>query len=76
VFFLLLLATVFVGMGATVLAATLGEPTEPDLHVRDRLLLVAPPMAMLLVVLMLGLYLPAPLIRLLQEAAALLEMKP
>jgi len=76
VFFLLLLATVFVGMGATVLAATLGEPTEPDLHVRDRLLLVAPPMAMLLVVLMLGFYLPAPLIRLLQEAAALLEMKP
>jgi hydrogenase-4 component F len=59
-----------------VLAATLGEPTEPDLHVRDRLLLVAPPMAMLLVVLMLGLYLPAPLIRLLQEASALLEMKP
>jgi hydrogenase-4 component F len=76
VFFLLLLATVFIGMGATVLGATQGEPTEPDLHARDRLLLVTPPLTLLLAVLVLGLYLPAPLTRLLQEAASLLEIKP
>lgn len=73
--FLLLLAAVFVGMGATVLGATQGEPTEPDLHARDRLLLVAPPLVMLLAVLVLGVYLPGPLVDLLQEGAALLEVK-
>jgi len=71
----LLLAAVFVGMGATVLGATQGEPTEPDLHARDRLLLVAPPLVMLLAVLVLGVYLPGPLVDLLQEGAALLEVK-
>jgi len=74
--FLLLLATVFVGMGGTVLAVTQGEPTDPELHFRDRFLLVAPPLAMLLGVLLLGLYIPTPLRDLLQEAAALLEVRP
>ena len=70
---LVLLATVFIGMGATVLSATQGEPTEPAVHVRDRCLLVAPPLVMLATVLLLGVYLPAPLHALLRDAAALLE---
>jgi hydrogenase-4 component F len=71
---LILLATVFIGMGATVLAVTQGEPMEPELHFRDRVLLVAPPLVFLLAVLVLGLYLPPPLTELLHQAAALLEV--
>lgn len=73
---LVLLATVFIGMGATVLSATQGEPTEPELHFRDRFLLVAPPLVMLAAVLLLGVFIPAPLHELLQEAAALMEVRP
>ncbi|MFA5516347.1 MAG: proton-conducting transporter membrane subunit [Desulfuromonadales bacterium] len=74
--FLILLAAVFIGMGATVLAVTQGEPMEPELHSHDRLLLVAPPLVFLLVVLVLGFFIPPPLSALLQEAAALLEVNP
>jgi hydrogenase-4 component F len=55
---------------------TQGEPTDPELHFKDRFLLVAPPLTMLLVVLLLGVYIPAPLRELLQQAALLLEVKP
>jgi hydrogenase-4 component F len=76
--FLILLATVFIGMGATVLSVTQGAPSDPELHLhfKDRFLLVAPPLAMLLAVLLLGVYIPAPLHDLLQQAADLLEVKP
>jgi hydrogenase-4 component F len=74
--FLILLATVFIGMGATILSVTQGEPTDPELHFKDRFLLVAPPLAMLLAVLLLGVFIPAPLHDLLQQAALLLEVKP
>lgn len=74
--FLILLATVFIGMGATVLSVTQGEPNDPELHFKDRLLLVAPPLAMLLTVLLLGVFIPEPLRDLLQQAALLLEVKP
>ncbi|MBW6511600.1 MAG: hydrogenase [Desulfuromonadaceae bacterium] len=75
---LILLATVFIGMGSTVLAVTQGEadPTLKDNGFRDRFLLVAPPLLLLLIVLMLGLYLPEPLNRLLHGAAALIEVQP
>lgn len=75
---LIFLATVFIGMGSTVLAVTQGEtdPTLKDNGFRDRLLLVAPPLLLLLIVLMLGLYLPEPLSRLLHGAAALIEVQP
>lgn len=73
---LVALATVFIGMGSTVLAATQGEPGEPSLRGQDRFLLTAPPLVMLLAVLMLGIYIPPPLRDLLQAAAALLEAKP
>jgi hydrogenase-4 component F len=74
--FLILLATVFIGMGATVLSVTQGEPNDPELHFKDRFLLVAPPLVMLLTVLLLGVFIPAPLYDLLQQAADLLEVKP
>ena len=71
---LVLLAVIFIGMGATVLAVTQGEAEVEQVHFRDRLPLVAPPLFLLLVVLVLGLYLPEPLQRLLRDAAALLEV--
>jgi hydrogenase-4 component F len=73
---LVALATVFIGMGSTVLAATQGEPGDPLVRGQDRFLLTAPPLVMLLAVLMLGIYIPPPLRDLLQAAADLLEAKP
>ena len=70
---LALLAAVFVGMGASVLAVSQGEATGRDLTFTDRFLLVAPPLVMLLAVLLLGLYLPEPLRLLLEQATALVE---
>jgi hydrogenase-4 component F len=73
---LLLLAMVFIGMGATALTATQGEPVVLDSGFHDSLLLVISPLLFLLLVLLLGVYLPAPLQTALQNAAALLEVKP
>lgn len=69
----LLLATVFIGMAASVLEVSQGEPTGRDLAFTDRFLLVAPPLVLLLAVLLLGLYLPEPLRLLLEQATALIE---
>jgi len=74
--FLLFLAVIFIAMGKTVLGATLGESIEPEKQFRDRLLLVAPPLVMLLIVLILGLYIPPSLRELLQDAVLLLEKQP
>jgi hydrogenase-4 component F len=68
-----LLATVFIGMAASVLAVSQGEPVGRDLTFTDRFLLVAPPLVLLLAVLLLGLYLPEPLRLLLEQATALIE---
>ncbi|HEX9778673.1 MAG TPA: proton-conducting transporter membrane subunit, partial [Geopsychrobacteraceae bacterium] len=73
---LLLLGMVFIGMGATVLTATQGEPVTLDTAFKDNLLLVASPLVFLLLVLLLGVYLPEPLQTALQEAANLLEVQP
>jgi len=70
---LVLLAVVFIGMAASVLAVSQGEPAGRDLTFTDRFLLVAPPLVMLLAVLLLGLYLPEPLRLLLEQATALVE---
>ena len=73
--FLVLLAVVFVGMGATVLAVVQGEP-PPDLPrtpYRDGLGTVVPPALALALVLLLGLYVPPPLDGLLRDAALYLE---
>jgi hydrogenase-4 component F len=73
--FLLLLAMVFVGMGATVLRVVLGTPSAHGASTtyQDRPHLVVPILAFLALVVLLGLYIPRPLNLLLREAAALLE---
>ncbi|MEJ2690032.1 MAG: proton-conducting transporter membrane subunit [Deltaproteobacteria bacterium] len=77
--FLLLLVVVFIGMGSTVLPVTLGpaleeQPQSP--YFRETLLTVLSPIVLLSIVLLLGLYLPAPLHRLFSDAAALVEVTP
>ena len=70
-YFLVMLSVIFIGMGSTVLAVTFGPPSDRanigEYH--DTLLSVGPPLVMLLLVLVLGLYLPEPVRRLLTEAA-------
>jgi len=70
--FLVLLAVVFFGMGAAVVAVVQGAPPERSIArpFREDLGTVAPILLCLAVVLLLGLYLPPPLERLLQAAAA------
>ena len=76
--FLLFLAVIFIGMASTVLPMVMGdEPQElQSTPYRERFLTIAPPLALMGLVLLLGLWLPAPLRRLLQDAAALLEVRP
>jgi hydrogenase-4 component F len=71
--FLLGLAVIFVGMGATVLRLVQGSPPEgmgPS-PVRDTPLTAGPPLVLLLAVLALGLWLPSPLRTLVSQASAL-----
>jgi hydrogenase-4 component F len=71
--FLLFLAVIFVGMGATVLRIVLGTPSgaiRPD--TADTWLTAGPPLALLAIVLLLGLFLPRPLKELFDSAAALI----
>jgi hydrogenase-4 component F len=70
-YFLVMLAVIFIGMGSTVLAVTLGPPSDrANLgKYRDTMLSVGPPLFMLLLVLVLGLYLPVPIRKMLTEAA-------
>jgi hydrogenase-4 component F len=78
--FLLLLAIIFIGMGATVLAVVQGEPSDPIATngdgYRDTVWTTAPILLSMALVLLLGLYIPPPLEALLRDAAALLEVKP
>jgi hydrogenase-4 component F len=80
--FLLLLALVFVGMGATVLPVVLGNAPPPRFQTeagaekqgfRDGFSTGAPIVLMLALVLLLGVYIPPPLESLLRDAAAVLE---
>jgi hydrogenase-4 component F len=75
--FLLLLAVVFVGMGATVLAVVQGTPSQMSASnsFRDNISTGAPIVLFLALVVLLGVYIPAPLESLLREAAALLEVR-
>lgn len=73
---LLSLATVFIGMGATVLSATQGESPVRANGFTDRPLLYLSPLCFMLLVLILGVYLPEPLQHALQQAADLLEVQP
>jgi hydrogenase-4 component F len=75
--FLLMLAVVFIGMGATVLRVVQGEPSAAiqARPYRERFLTVAPAIGFLVLVLILGVYIPQPLSALLHEAAAAMELK-
>lgn len=75
--FLVLLGTVFIGMGSTVLAVVQGVPPENAKHsdYRDGFGSIAPILACVALVLILGVYLPAPVNSLLRKAAAFLGDK-
>jgi len=76
-FLLLLLLVVFMGMGRTVLAVVQGAPPRSVAAGRSESpWLVAPIVALMTLVLLLGVYVPLPLADLLHEAAAYLEGKP
>ncbi len=70
--FLLFLGVVFVGMGATVLSVVLGNPPDQirPTTFHDTLSTGGPILLFVALVLLLGLYIPAPLESLLSEAAA------
>jgi hydrogenase-4 component F len=73
-FFLFFLAMIFIGMASTVLPLVMGKMPE-DMEktpYRDSSHTVLPPLLLMGVVLLLGLWIPAPLQTLLQDAAGLL----
>jgi hydrogenase-4 component F len=72
--FVLVLFAVFLGMGVTVLAVVLGQAPEcAGTSYRDGFWTGMPILVLMALVLMLGMYLPPPLVTLLQEAATFLE---
>jgi hydrogenase-4 component F len=75
--FLILLVVVFIGMGATVLAVVQGKPTEPAAPPRvahkESLFMVGPPALFLVLVLVLGVYVPEPLKDLVDKATHFVE---
>ena len=76
--FLALLALVFIGMGATVLKVVQGDPpaqTNPSTY-RDGWLTAAPMVILMAIILVIGLYLPAPLVDMLNDAVRFLEGQP
>ncbi|MDR2850190.1 MAG: hydrogenase [Verrucomicrobiota bacterium] len=76
--FLFLLLVVFIGMGATVLKVVQGRASfeARQRAYRDTFLTAAPPAALLALVLLLGIVIPAPLGDLLRDAVRLLEGRP
>jgi hydrogenase-4 component F len=68
--YLLLLAIVFVGMASAVLPMAQGDAPATAAGRRERALAVVPPALLAALVLLLGLYLPSPLARLLATAAS------
>ncbi len=73
--FLFLLLVVFIGMGKTVLKVVQGAiPSDlEDTGYKDGVLTVAPALALMFLVLVLGIWLPAPLRQLINEALNYLE---
>lgn len=76
--FLLFLAIIFIGMALTVLPMVMGAPPadiEPTDY-RDKLLTVGPPLFLMGVILLLGIWPPAFLVTLLQDGAVMLGAQP
>jgi hydrogenase-4 component F len=74
--FLLMLAIVFIGMGATVLRVVQGEPSAAARsgHYKEGFLTVAPAIAFLVLVVLMGVYIPPPVSAALRDAASFLEL--
>jgi hydrogenase-4 component F len=72
----LLLTVAFLGMALTVVPVVFGDPPKnrERTKYRETALLVGPPLALLCLLAILGLWLPQPLHRLVTEAAHLLEV--
>jgi hydrogenase-4 component F len=77
-YLIVMLAVIFIGMGSTVMAVTLGRHNAREDHAtyRDSLLTAGPPLVLILLVLFLGLYLPEPVRRIFADAASLVEVQP
>jgi hydrogenase-4 component F len=75
--FLAFLAVIFIGMGSTVLSVVFGPPSDRpgDRNYQETLLTVGTPLLLLLIILIMGVYLPEPARKLFADAAALLEIK-
>ena len=75
--FLLSLAIIFIGMALTVLPMIMGAvpPDSETTSYRDTVWTVGPPLILMLLVFLLGVWIPAPLMTLLQDASALLEVR-
>ena len=75
VIFLLLLALVFLGMAPTVMEILLGAPPAnlPSSIHRESFMNVVPPLVLLILVLVLGIWMPAPFANLLKESAEILS---
>jgi len=75
--FLVMLAVVFIGMGATVLRVVQGVPPRAvaERPYQESFLTVAPGLCFLGLVLLLGVYIPSPLNALLHDAASFLEVR-
>jgi hydrogenase-4 component F len=69
VIMIVLLAIIFVGMARMILDVAYGKPAEPGEPAAESRSLIAGPLVLAAIVLMLGLYLPAPLRAVLGEAA-------
>ena len=76
--FLAFLLLIFIGMGATVLLVVQGRvpSTAKTTAYRDGWLTGLPPLILMALVLMLGVYFPAPLRTMLHDAASFLQVKP
>ena len=76
--FLFLLLVVFIGMGATVLKVVQGRApfAARQIPYRETFLTGAPIVGLALLVLLIGLYIPAPLTKLIRDAVLFLETQP
>jgi hydrogenase-4 component F len=76
--YLLFLALIFLGLTPAILRMLMGSAPEIAAKgsYRDRILTVAPPLLLLVVVLVLGVWLPPPLMRMLKDGALLLGAQP
>lgn len=77
VLLIMFLSVAFLGMSQTVLPVVFGDPPPNRERTRyhETALLIVPPLVLLIIVALVGVWLPAPLYRLLNDAAILLEVK-